>query len=190
MLPNLFLKYDFGSKIFFVSKLIQIFSELRTCPSPRTPIIAPDTNRPLICYFRQQRINECPEDSECEESSGFCCSKKDSESAVSSSEKGENSISPVDKLVLEKLKIKGINELREIKGISGINGREIKGIREKAEKPLPGEICEEGQECGGNAVCECQRDECRCECVRSLGYSLDKEAKVCKRTRRRLKVNF
>ncbi|CAD5229662.1 unnamed protein product [Bursaphelenchus okinawaensis] len=67
--------------------------------------------------------------------------------------------------------------------------KEISQIRglPKVNKPGPKEECEEGQKCSGGAVCECEDGECRCECVRSMGFALDKNTMTCKRTRRRLK---
>ncbi|CAD5234147.1 unnamed protein product [Bursaphelenchus xylophilus] len=137
-------------------------NKLRICPSPRQPIVEPITNRPVACQRRQAPPTTCPETTECEKTTGFCCELLETEKPTT---ENEVTVPVVDQSV----------EVKRAKALP------------RANKPTPGEECEEGQECAGGALCECEDGECRCECVRSMGFTLDKGSMTCKRTRRRLK---
>uniref|UniRef100_A0A0N4Z912 EB domain-containing protein n=1 Tax=Parastrongyloides trichosuri TaxID=131310 RepID=A0A0N4Z912_PARTI len=52
---------------------------------------------------------------------------------------------------------------------------------------LVGESCTKEKGCGTGASCECVRGtNCKCSCIKEMGYIVDTTGKYCKRTRRRL----
>uniref|UniRef100_A0A0N5C0M2 Serpentine receptor class gamma n=1 Tax=Strongyloides papillosus TaxID=174720 RepID=A0A0N5C0M2_STREA len=52
---------------------------------------------------------------------------------------------------------------------------------------LVGETCSKEKGCGTGASCECSKGvNCKCVCIKEMGYSVDSTGKHCKRTRRRL----
>uniref|UniRef100_A0A7E4V0F2 EB domain-containing protein n=1 Tax=Panagrellus redivivus TaxID=6233 RepID=A0A7E4V0F2_PANRE len=132
-------------------------SKLRICPWPKAPLLEGFTHKPLICQYRGTNAIPCPKPSYCEQQSGFCCADSPTTNSGPPTSQPQQPIETVKSI--------------------------------ESSLPIPGESCTIQEGCAGGAVCNCPTSnrDCKCECIKEMGYSVSSDGKSCKRTRRRLK---